>query len=100
MDNYYFCPMITRAQYKNIKSLLTRFPAVALLGARQTGKTTLAMQIAASQKDKVLYLDLEKDSHLQRLQYDAEAYLSMNSEKLIIIDEVQRKPIAISYNRI
>ena len=84
--------MITRIQYGNIKGLLTRFPAVALLGARQTGKTTVAMQIAASLKDKVLYLDLEKDSHLQRLQYDAEAYLSMNSDKLIIIDEIQRKP--------
>ena len=84
--------MITRIQYSNIKRLLTRFSAVALLGARQTGKTTVAMQIAASLKEKVLYLDLEKDSHLQRLQYDAEAYLSLNSDKLIIIDEVQRKP--------
>ena len=84
--------MITRIQCSNIKRLLTRFPAVALLGARQTGKTTVAMQIAASQKNKVLYLDLEKDSHLQRLQYDAEAYLSLNRDKLVIIDEVQRKP--------
>jgi len=87
-----FAPMISREQSNNIKRLLTRFPAVALLGARQTGKTTIALQIAASRKDETLYLDLEKDSHLQRLHYDAEAYLSLNRNKLIIIDEVQRKP--------
>jgi predicted AAA+ superfamily ATPase len=84
--------MIERVQCGNIKKLLMRFPAVALLGARQTGKTTVAMQIASSRKEQALYLDLEKDSHLQRLHYDAEAYLTLNRDKLIIIDEVQRKP--------
>ena len=84
--------MITRVQYNNIQRLLTRFPVVALLGARQTGKTTVAMQIAMSRKEQALYLDLEKDSHLQRLHYDAETYLSLHSDKLVIIDEVQRKP--------
>jgi len=92
MDNYYFCGMIKRVQYDNIKRLLNRFPAVALLGARQTGKTTVALQIAELMKDNALYLDLEKDSHLQRLRYDAEAYLSSQTDKLVIIDEVQRKP--------
>jgi predicted AAA+ superfamily ATPase len=84
--------VIDRKQYDIINKLLARFPAVALLGARQTGKTTVALEISMALKDRVLYLDLEKDSHLQRLQYDAEAYLSMNSDKLVIIDEVQRKP--------
>jgi len=85
----YLCAMIERIQCNKIKNLLSRFPAVAVLGARQTGKTTVAKQIAVSLKERVLYLDLEKDSHLQRLRYDAEAYLSLNREKLIIIDEVQ-----------
>lgn len=84
--------MIKRSEYKIIKDLLKQFPAVALLGARQTGKTTIAKQIAATPKGKALYLDLERDSHLQRLTLDAEAYLSMHADKLVIIDEVQRKP--------
>ena len=92
INNDYFCIVITRVQYSNIERLLTRFPAVVLLGARQTGKTTVAMQIAASRKEQALYLDLEKDSHLQRLRYDAEAYLSLHRDKLVIIDEVQLKP--------
>lgn len=67
-------------------------PVVALLGPRQVGKTTLALQIAQEQLgDKVLYLDLELDSDLARLN-DAEAYLRRLEGQLVIIDEVQRKP--------
>jgi len=84
--------MIPRSQFDTTERLLKQFPAVALLGARQTGKTTVAKQIMAARKDKALYLDLEKDSHRLRLENDAEAYLTMHTDKLVIIDEVQRKP--------
>ncbi len=92
MDNYYLCSMITRSEYSLINKLLKQFPAVALLGARQTGKTTIAKQIAKQKKRKVIYLDMELDSHRKRLDYDTEGYLSMHSDKLVIIDEAQRKP--------
>jgi len=98
MDAFYICSMIPRTQPDKTTRLLKQFPAVALLGARQTGKTTVAKQIMAAReeregrKDSVLYLDLEKDSHAQRLENDAEAYLSMHTDKLVILDEVQRKP--------
>ncbi len=92
MDDFYICIMITRTEYGITRKLLTQFPAVALLGARQTGKTTIAKQIAKQRKDKVLYLDMELDSHRKRLEYNAESYLSMHADKLVIIDEVQRKP--------
>lgn len=84
--------MITRNQLGNARRLLKQYPAVALLGARQTGKTTVAKLIMSARKDRVLYIDLEKDTHRQRLEHDAEAYLSMHADKLVIIDEVQRKP--------
>ena len=42
-------------------------PAVALLGPRQCGKATLAKAIIAERPDAV-YLDLERESHLRRLQ--------------------------------
>lgn len=72
--------------------LLKVSPAVALLGARQIGKTTLAKLYASKSKKQILYLDLELESHFNRLQNDAESYLLKNKDKLIIIDEVQRMP--------
>lgn len=66
-------------------------PAVALLGARQVGKTTLALQIAKTSRKPSVYLDLERDSDLARLS-DLEAYLDTCHNKLLIIDEVQHKP--------
>ena len=67
-------------------------PVVAILGPRQVGKTTLALEIANNKLDKdVVYLDLERDSDLGRLN-EPETYLQRFANKLLIIDEVQRKP--------
>ena len=54
-----FKVMIERAIKPIIKDLLTRFPAVGLLGPRQVGKTTLALSLASELKDTSIYLDLE-----------------------------------------
>lgn len=78
-------------EYKTIQALAT-MPVVAILGPRQVGKTTLALEIANNKLDKeVVYLDLEGDSDLGRLN-EPEAYLQRFANKLLIIDEVQRKP--------
>ncbi len=66
-------------------------PVVALLGARQVGKTTLALEIAKVVGKESAYLDLELDSGLNKLS-DAEAYLRRFENKLLIIDEIQRQP--------
>ena len=66
-------------------------PVVALLGARQVGKTTLALEIAKITHKPTVYLDLELDSDLAKL-HDPENYLTRCNKKLLIIDEVQRKP--------
>lgn len=66
-------------------------PVVALLGARQVGKTTLALEIAKVFGKESSYLDLELDSDLNKLS-DTEAYLRRFENKLLIIDEVQRQP--------
>lgn len=84
--------MIQRIELKELSVLLKTNPVVALLGARQIGKTTLAKQYASKSKKQTLYLDLELESHYNRLQNDAESYLLNNKGKLIIIDEVQRMP--------
>lgn len=70
---------------------MKQFPAVAILGARQVGKTTLAKEIAAAQKRPTLYLDLENPLDTRRLA-DPYTFLTDNKDKCIIIDEVQTNP--------
>ncbi len=64
-------------------------PAVALLGVRQIGKTTLARQI--EQEMDAIYLDLEDPADALKLA-DPRTFFDANQNKLIILDEIQRKP--------
>ena len=73
---------------KIIKSL-SQNPAVAILGPRQIGKTTLAHEIAKGQAS--IYLDLENPSDFQKLKQPVH-YLELHADKLVILDEVQRYP--------
>ena len=75
----------------SLKEALANMPVVVLLGPRQVGKTTLARQIARDGGKKAVYLDLELDSDLGKLD-DPESYLRRFENQLLIIDEVQRKP--------
>lgn len=90
--------MIERKLHTEIKRLLRQFPAVAILGARQVGKTTMAKQIAAVQKKPPLYLDLENPLDARKLD-DPFTFLSDNKDKCIIIDEVQTIPSLFSVLR-
>lgn len=81
--------MIPRQTFELIRARLAQFPAVALLGPRQAGKTTLAEQIAQEQPS--IYLDLEAVADREKLA-DAALYLSSHEDKLVILDEVQRMP--------
>jgi predicted AAA+ superfamily ATPase len=64
-------------------------PAVALLGARQIGKTTLAHEISKNRTS--IYLDLESPQDLLKLS-DASSFFLSNSDKFIILDGIQRLP--------
>ncbi len=68
---------------------LDQFPAVALLGPRQVGKTTLAREIGDERAS--LYLDLESPPDRDKLE-DPVEYLSGHTDKLVILDEIQRAP--------
>lgn len=75
---------------RQITGLLKRFPVVAILGARQVGKTTLAASIAPTLSDRISRFDLENPSDLARL---ADPMLALQEPKgLVVLDEVQRRP--------
>lgn len=82
--------MIVRKLHTELSILLEDFPAVALLGPRQVGKTTLAQHVRDQFPDAV-YLDLEDQDDLNKLQ-DIKLFLTQHEDKLVIIDEVQVKP--------
>ena len=83
--------MISRKAKTEILELLEEFPAVAVLGPRQVGKTTLAEEIAESMQTEFIYLDLESPVDQAKLN-EPEAYLELHKGKLIILDEIQRVP--------
>ncbi len=82
--------MINRRILTDIKDSLSFFPVVSIIGPRQVGKTTLAEQIISDSSKPTLYLDLELQSDLFKLN-EAELFLSQHSDQLIVIDEVQIK---------
>ncbi len=81
--------MLRRQITEKLQETIAQVPAVALLGARQVGKTTLAKTIA---KDiDSIYLDLEAPEDLLKLS-DPTSFLSAHADKLVILDEMQRSP--------
>ncbi|MBL7974053.1 MAG: ATP-binding protein [Candidatus Kapabacteria bacterium] len=83
--------MIKRSISVAFSNYIQTFPVVALIGARQVGKTTFAKEYAKQQGDKALYLDLERTSDRNKLR-DPELYLQSRSDKTIILDEIQTMP--------
>jgi predicted AAA+ superfamily ATPase len=81
--------MLKRLQLlSRLRAGLKASPAVAVLGPRQCGKTTLARQLAGSSKSN--YFDLENPVDLARLSEPLTALGPLRG--LIVIDEVQRHP--------
>jgi predicted AAA+ superfamily ATPase len=73
-----------------LTALLRQFPVVAVLGARQVGKTTLARQVVSARRSPTAVFDLESTEDLARL---ADPLLALRRERgLVVIDEVQRLP--------
>ena len=81
--------MIARRSLAHLHKLLAEYPAVALLGSRQVGKTTLALEIADA--EDAVYLDLESPADRARLT-DPDLYLTDYEDRLVILDEVHRLP--------
>jgi len=81
--------MIDRILSADLEEALAQAPAVALLGPRQVGKTTLALEVG--QRFNAHYLDLESEQDRAKL-VQTELYLADHQDKLVILDEVHRAP--------
>ncbi len=81
---------VQRKLYARINRLLQDFPAVAILGPRQCGKTTLALEIARKTEPSI-YVDLERPSDARKLR-DPELYFRQYQDRLACLDEIHRQP--------
>jgi uncharacterized protein len=81
--------MIERRIAAEVTTLLEHTPAVALIGPRQVGKTTLALAVADGRASA--YLDLESESDRARLSEPA-LYFADHADELVILDEIHRAP--------
>ncbi len=81
--------MIKRYIFREVQEALSRQAAVAIIGPRQVGKTTLALQIAEDRKS--LYLDLESHQDRNKLA-EPVLFLREYEDHLVILDEIHRVP--------
>lgn len=79
---------------QKIEFLLEMFPVVVILGARQTGKTTLAKTL----RPDWLYVDLEKPSDYDAISHQPEFFFERHPEH-VILDEAQYYPLLFSILR-
>jgi len=88
---YIQCMILTRRRHLHqLTDLLTRYPIVALVGARQVGKTTLARQLVAHTGHPSIVFDLENPIDVARL---ADPMLALQALRgVVVLDEIQRRP--------
>lgn len=83
-------PVPRPAALAALRAALSRSPIVALLGARQVGKTTLARSVARTWRGPTSHFDLEDDADVARLATPTIALRGLRG--LVVLDEVQRRP--------
>ncbi|MFZ4071852.1 MAG: AAA family ATPase [Caulobacterales bacterium] len=81
--------MIPRLAQRDIEDALARQAAVAIIGPRQVGKTTMALEIAGVRP--ATYLDLESPADRAKLA-EPELCFAGEAGNLIILDEIHRAP--------
>ena len=82
--------MLVRSIVKDISELLTEFPAVALVGPRQVGKTTLVKMLQEQLSKELVYVDLENPRDERKLS-DPVLFFENNQDKCVVLDEIQRR---------
>ncbi len=83
--------VLPRRASDTLQKLLGWFPAVAIVGPRQVGKTTLAKNLSSKIGKPSIYLDLEAERDRRKLK-DAYLFLKRYEDHCVILDEIQRIP--------
>ncbi len=83
--------MIERRIAALVLDHITYFPVVGIIGPRQVGKTTLAKSLRQQISGPSIFLDLELEEDVAKLQ-NAQAYLQDQQDKCVIMDEIQLMP--------
>lgn len=81
--------MLNRYIIEELKELMDDFPAVAIVGPRQAGKTTLVKEMTKHLKGEIIYLDLENPRDEAKLT-DPVLFFETHQDKCVILDEIQR----------
>ena len=82
--------IVRERHMRRLSLLLRESPVVALLGARQVGKSTLARQLVAARRGPTTWFDLESPADLNRL---ADPGLELRTLRgLVVLDEIHRLP--------
>ena len=89
MVNCFICVVINRDEIAKLTLKAGWAPAIAILGPRQCGKTTLAKAFGALQSNGFIYLDLESPTDKAKLT-DAESYFKVNEEKTKLFKSIDR----------
>ena len=84
--------MLNRIDIVELTEKLDFFPAVAIIGPRQIGKTTLAKTLAHNLGRQMIYLDMEDERDYAKLKDNANTFFDAHQDACIIIDEVQAMP--------
>jgi len=90
---FYLWGMFSRTASFKLKQLARKFPAIGLLGPRQSGKTTLA-KLSFPKKP---YISFENQDNVLLVTSDPRAFIDRFKKDGAIFDEVQRVPALLSY---
>lgn len=83
--------IVERKSFLECIELSLEFPVLGIVGPRQVGKTYLAKLLQSKLKKESIYLDLELDTDLRKLN-DPQYFLEQYEDKTVILDEVQHVP--------
>lgn len=84
--------MIHRLLEAELEKRINYFPATALLGPRQVGKTTLVKTIRDQLRKPSVYFDLERSTDAAKFAQDRLLLLEQLQDQIVILDEIHRLP--------
>lgn len=88
MEYYQLMEYVARRISRKVQALFSQFPAVAVVGARQTGKTTLLRHLMGQNSD---YVEFDPSIDVQNARRDPDLFLDSHKTPLIL-DEIQYAP--------